>query len=136
MKKISMLNKDDMTVQEGFDKLIRIKKAKNLSPDTISHYQVQFRYFAEFFNVALPCSEITSDTYYEYIEYLKETRNINAITMNSYLGTVRSILYYFMEEGYMNKFPIKLLKAEKKIKETYTDNELEIILKKPNLKTC
>ena len=36
----------------------------------------------------------------------------------------------------MQNFKIELLKAEKKIKETYTDNELEKILKKPNLKTC
>jgi len=41
-----------------------------------------------------------------------------------------------MEEGYMDRFTIKLLKAEKKIKETYTDDELSKILQKPNIKTC
>ena len=136
MEKIRMACNTDTTVQEGFDKLIRIKKAKSLSPDTISHYEIHFRYFSEFFNVLQPCSAITLDTYYEYIEHLKDTRNANSITINTYLGSLRSILYFFMEEGYMPKFTVKLLKAEKKIKETYTDEELSKILQKPNLKTC
>jgi len=41
-----------------------------------------------------------------------------------------------MDKGYMDKFAIKLLKKERKIKETYTDDELERILKKPDLKKC
>ena len=53
MKKISMHNKADVTVQEGFDKLIRIKKAKNLSPNSIKHYEVNFRYFIDI--PIIPC---------------------------------------------------------------------------------
>jgi len=56
--------------------------------------------------------------------------------MNTYLTGLRSIFNFFMEEGYMNKFKVELLKTEKKIKETYTDEELERILKKPNVKKC
>jgi len=41
-----------------------------------------------------------------------------------------------MDEGYMERFPIRLLKKESKIKETYTDDELNLLLKKPDLKTC
>jgi len=124
------------TVKQGFEKLMRIKKAKNLSPETLKHYETQYKYFSGFFDTSLPCSEITRDTYYEYIEYLKETRDINTTTLNTYLGDLRAILYFFMEEGYMQRFRIELLKAERKIKETYTDAELEKILKKPNTKKC
>ena len=41
-----------------------------------------------------------------------------------------------MEEGYLQRFKIKLPKADKRIKETYTDTELKKLLKKPNVKTC
>ena len=126
----------DMTMQEGFNRFIRVKKAKNLSPDSISHYERSLRYFRKFFDVSRLCSEITRDTYYEYIEYLKKAHNVNSITMNTYLGSLRTILYFFMEEGYMEKFPVKLLKRERKIKETYIDDELHLILKKPDLKCC
>lgn len=136
MEMLKLQKNIDMIARDGFGRFIRVKKAKNLSPDTISHYEIGFRYFAEFFDVSRPCSEIMPDTYYGYIEHLQTTRNANSITMNTYLGALRTILYFFMEEGYMEKFPIKLLKKEKKIKETYTDDELNLILKKPNIKTC
>jgi Site-specific recombinase XerD len=41
-----------------------------------------------------------------------------------------------MKLGYMQKFIIELLKAEEKIKETYSDSELPILLKKPDIKRC
>lgn len=46
------------------------------------------------------------------------------------------MLNYFMNNGFMEPFKIKLPKREKKIKETYTDQELERLLKKPDLKKC
>jgi len=33
-------------------------------------------------------------------------------------------------------FKIKLPKVDKPLKETYTDTELKILLRKPNVKTC
>jgi integrase/recombinase XerD len=117
MEKIRLQEKKGVTVQEGYNKLIRIKKVKNLSPDTLRHYENYFKYFSQFFDVTRPCSDITIDTYYEYIEHLRDTRDVNTITLNTYLRTLRTILYFFMEEGYMPRFSIKLLKAEKKIKE-------------------
>jgi len=41
-----------------------------------------------------------------------------------------------MENGSIPSFKIKLPKADKAIKETYTDEELRLLLKKPNLKKC
>jgi integrase/recombinase XerD len=38
-----------------------------------------------------------------------------------------------MEAGVISRFKIKLIHAEKKIKETYTDEELEKLLKKPDM---
>jgi len=38
--------------------------------------------------------------------------------------------------GYIEPFKITLLKAEKEIKETYTDSELMILLKKPKVSKC
>ncbi|MDR2559102.1 MAG: hypothetical protein LBC86_06120 [Oscillospiraceae bacterium] len=58
MEKIKMQRNDDISVQEGFNKLIRMKKAKNLSPDSIRHYETHFKYFADFFNASQPCKVI------------------------------------------------------------------------------
>ena len=65
-----------------------------------------------------------------------QNRGCNDITVQSYMRGVRCFCYYLMEEGYLQRFKIKLPKADKRIKETYTDTELKKLLKKPNVKTC
>jgi integrase/recombinase XerD len=133
---LKMKRNVSMTVQDGFERFIRIKKANNVSKETIIYYDRGFKYFSEFFDVSQNCDTITPDTYYDYIEHLHKTRTVNSITLNTYLGALRTLFYFFMEEEYMKRFSIKLLKKEKKIKETYTDEELNRVLAKPNLKTC
>ena len=73
---------------------------------------------------------------YSYLEHLQTTRNANDVTINTYLKALRTILYYFMEEGYMQSFKIELVRVENEIKETYTEEELEKLLRKPDIKKC
>jgi integrase/recombinase XerD len=41
-----------------------------------------------------------------------------------------------MKLDYLDEFKIQMLKTPDKVKETYTDDELKILLEKPNLKNC
>jgi integrase/recombinase XerD len=41
-----------------------------------------------------------------------------------------------MEMDYLQNFKITIPKVDKKLKETYTDSELAVLLKKPDLKMC
>ena len=127
---------EKMTTKEAFEKFIRYKKIKNLSPDSIRTYENDFKYFSEFYNSSRLCSDITREVIYSFIEYLKENKNVNQVTIHSYMTHVRAVLYYFMEEGYTRKFTIEMPKKEKTIKPTYTDKELVKLLEKPNLKKC
>jgi len=129
-------NNTGIPVQEAYDKFIRLKKLKKLSPESISYYDNGFRYFGEFFDLARPCADINKETMYSYLEHLQTTRNANDVTINTYLKSMRTILYYFMVEGYMQRFKIELVRVEKEIKETYTEEELEKLLRKPDLKKC
>ena len=124
------------TAKEGFERFIRIKKRNNLSPETIRYYDDCFRYFGEFWDLSQECSKITIDTYYDYIEHLQTNKEANTTTINSYLRGLRTIIYFFMEEGHTKQFKMHLLKSQKQIKGTYTEDELEKLLKKPNLKKC
>ena len=107
-------NSSSISAQEAYEKFIRLKKLKKLSPESISYYDNGFRYFGEFFDITCQCAQITRETIYSYLEHLQTTRNANGITINTYLKALRTILYYFMEEGYMQRFKIELVKAEKK----------------------
>jgi len=125
-----------MTVQDCFDKFMRVKRLQKLAPDTIRYYESCFNRFKKYFNAEQPCSMITKDIYYDYIEYLGNNTNANTVTINTYLRGVRAILYYFMEEGYTKQFKVEMLRQKKTIKETYSEADLEKLLKKPDLKKC
>lgn len=136
MKKIEMSKKSNITINEAFELFIRKCKVKNLTDLSISSYEKKIIHFYEFLDKNLPITVVNSDTVDNYILWLRENTEANDITINSYLRTVRAFLYYCMECNYIPSFKINLIKAEKKIKETYTDEELIRLLQKPDTANC
>ena len=136
MNKISLKVSNDATLRECFSDYIGKCEARNLSERTIGIYRIHFRIFQRFIaDDSFLTKKINPDTVDGFIRYLKG-RGCNEITIQSYLRDIRAFLYYCMEQGTIERFKIRLPKADKKIKETYTDDELEKLLKKPNLKKC
>lgn len=122
------------TVSQAFDEFLRWCKVKNLSPHTIKFYEVQFKEFLKFYQ-SNDLQGITSDTINQYILYLRE-KGISDVTVNTYVRALRVIFYHWMDLGYIERFKVKLPKAEKKVKQTYTDEELALLLEKPDLRKC
>jgi len=111
----------------------RLQRIKNLSGETIKLYQYQFNVFHRFLDdETFLISDVTLATVNGFILELL----CNDVTVNTYLRGLRAFLYYCMEMDYMADFKIRIPKVDKKLKETYTDSELNVLLKKPNLKTC
>ena len=131
-----MSKKSTLTIQEAFELFIRKCKIKNLTDLSISSYEKKMVHFYEFIDKNEPITSITKDTIDNYILFLRENTEANDITINSYLRSVRAFLYYCMECNYIPSFKISLIKAEKKIKETYTDDELARLLAKPDKNKC
>jgi len=127
----------DITFSELVNELVRFKRLRNLSPRSIDFYEDCGRYFGGFLGEGVMCESITEDTYYDYIEHLDETKpDLKAATLRSYLTGVRAILYYGMKKGYIKQFSVELPKADEVVKETYTDPEIKLLLKKPDIKTA
>ena len=124
-----------ITINEAFEQFIRAKSNMNLSQESITYYQGVMKYFTEFFSGEKYCYDVTLDVVEGYTAYLK-SRNISSVTVNTYLRGLRAILYFFMERDYMPKFKVKLIRQEKKVKNTYTDAELKLLLAKPDVKKC
>ena len=138
MEKIKMqpTRPQDVLITDAFTNFMEKCKAKNLSEKTLGIYQLHFKIFCEFLNdPRKKASEITQDSLDGFIRYLQK-RGCNDITVQSYMRGIRCYCYYFMDQGYLKPFKIHLPKADKRIKETYTDEELKKLLKKPNIKTC
>jgi integrase/recombinase XerD len=118
-----------------FEQFIIFCKVKNLSKETLKYYREQWDYFKKFHSDDNPAS-INQQLIEDYIIYLRELPFLSDMSVNTRLRGLRAILNYFIEKEYINKVSVKLIKAEKKIKETFTDDQLRRILKKPNPKKC
>lgn len=81
-------------------------------------------------------ADITIDEVDDFTVHLKTEHNVKDISVVSYLRSVRAFLYYCMECNYMTSFKIHLPKAQKDIKETYSNEELERLLNKPDINSC
>lgn len=140
MKKISMNNNNSnnskINLDEGYDQFIKYCKVRNLRIATLKHYDNTMLSVYKFIQPKTPINSITSDTVDEFILYCRNQLTIKDVTINTYVRTLRTILYYFMRLGYMKEFKIPNVKFDRHIIETYSDEELKLLLKKPNLKTC
>lgn len=120
------------TIEECFTIYLRKCEVKNISPKTLKVYNTHIKDFIKRSNTTL-IADVTETTIDNYILDKRSNTTCNAISINSYLRSVRAFLYWCMEQGYLTPFRIAIPKAEKKIKETYTDYELSLLLAKPNV---
>ena len=126
-----------MTLEKAFEEFICERKVLKLSEATIKAYTDKFNDFTRFFSAENLCSDVTPATIFKFVEFL-QTRNpdIKTTTINTNLRHLRASFYHFMEQGYMSRFTIKMLKCEKELIETYSEAELERLLKRPDKKSC
>jgi len=127
------------SLEDGLEEFKTECKVKNLSNDTIGYYEENFGYFRDFLNDTFKDldikNDISSQTIKNYIVYMKD-KDLKETTINIRLRGIRSILYYFMDNNYIDNFKIQLLKQDETIPEVYTDEEIQKLLKKPNIKKC
>lgn len=132
-RKTIELFEGEKTLDKCLDEFILNCEVKNLRPATIKFYKDYINIFFKFMPYKTLASEINKETIDNYILYLKNKTNENDRTINSNLNAIRSFFKFCQKLGYIEKFNIPKIKADKSIIIPYTDQELEILLKKPNL---
>ncbi|MBR5872038.1 MAG: tyrosine-type recombinase/integrase [Oscillospiraceae bacterium] len=136
MDKIKMNHKMDKTFEEGFEEYVLDMKARNLRQGTISHYKEAIKQIYKRIPPTTMISTFSKRTMKEFYVALRESGNLNDISMGTYARDLKTIMRFFMREGYLEYFEIKIPKADQSPIQTYTDEELRKLLKKPNLKEC
>lgn len=129
-QQITMRKTKNLTIGEAWKLFIRKCRAKNLSENTLSTYGLHYSILCAFTPADTPLKEMNSDTVDVFVFFIRENYNINDVTVNYYLRSVRTCLYYCMDCNYIESFMIRMTKVEKKVEETYTHEELERLLKK------
>ena len=129
-------NRPKITLDEGFKQFINYCRVRNLREDTIKHYEGTMRSIYKFIEPKTLIKDINEGTVDSFTLYLQNELEVKDVTINTYLRGLRTVLYYFMRMGYMEEFKIATYRFDKTIIETYTDEELKILLKKPNMNKC
>ena len=128
--------KANPTIQQAFERFQKYNRLKNLSQGSLDFYAAKGRSFFRFLgDTEQPIHTITEKTVEDYIFYMKDQK-LQDTTINTNLRMVRAFLYWCMEKGYLEQFSIKLVRADDPIKEPYTTDELQKLLKEPDCKTC
>ena len=143
-KRINFFNegaiRNELTLEEGFEKFINHKIALSKADETIKYYTQRFAKFSLYIEKETSVKyvhEIAEDNIDDYIAYMRgKNPNLSNVTINNHLRAIRCALYYFMEKGYMGYFKIQLTKTKKNPKAGYTYEEQEKLLKKPDINKC
>lgn len=135
MEKIKMARGVTLTFEEGCDKYLENCRHRNLREGTINHYRQSYLYFFKYFDPKMPIEDIDEQTYKDYVVHLKSTLD-NDVSINSYLRDLITTLHFFMNEGWLSHFKMQAIKVDKSHVETYSEQELQVLLKKPNVKKC
>lgn len=139
MSKEIKMNKKSGSVglDEAFKEFKQYSKAKNLSNSTINYYEYNYSRFKKFLkrkNIEY-INEVDYKVVQNFTLYLNNNIE-NGISVNTILRAIRAFLYYCMKLDYIDDFKVEMIKAKKKVKETYSDSELELLLKKPDINDC
>jgi len=93
-----------------------------------------YKLFIEFFGDGRLVKEIDDNTAIDFLIYLKDTRpNSAQNTLCTHMRGIRAIFKYFMKCGYIPIFTVSLPTVEETIKEVYSPEEIQLLIKKPKI---
>ena len=134
-RKQIILSTKSITFEEGFKEYLNNCKLKNLREATITHNINGYKAITKYIPADTPIEIITKTTYDDMIIAMRNS-GIKDSTLYIYCSDFRKFINYFIEQNYLVPFTVAMPKVDKTSKDTYTDEELKRLLKKPNLKTC
>ena len=133
MAKIKLIKNNSITWEQGYKLFIHEHcELRNLRPSTIKHYNeiMTYSWYKYYDKNNLLCDLSQSDLD-NYITYLKNT-NISSTTINIYLKAIKSIIRFYKSKKFIEyNLSLSLIRADTEPIETYTDEEIKILLKKP-----
>lgn len=129
--------KSAKTVREAVEEFLEFKEAENLSPKTLSAYKYNISRFEAFLDEKNICltTDINEKLIISFMVFLKK-KIANQSSINNVLRENKVFLLYCMKKGYIETFSISIPKEEEKLKDTYSLDELERLLEKPDVSTC
>lgn len=132
MSKIQM--KASRTVAEIFGDFIMSRKAKGLSDKTVLSYKSHLKSIRNHLDIDMPIDDLSKNDLENMVASMRDS-GLATNSISSYVRVFKTFLSWCNDEE-ITDLNMKKYKSEETIKETYTDKELNVLLKKPNIRTC
>lgn len=128
-KKLSMQAQESASVEERFQQFLSASAARGLSDKTLKTYQTHFHCISKHLDTSAPLSSLTKTDMENMIASMRAS-GLSANSISSYIRAFKSFLAWCSDEGYAS-FSIPSFKPKDTVKETYSDEEIERLLKRP-----
>jgi integrase/recombinase XerD len=128
-------NDNSETLQEGFKRFILDLTCRNASKKTLDNYNFELNKFIKHVGTDALCSTMSNEIVQGYNKYLRG-KYTNIASINTALRGSRTFLNFLHKEGYCNKIQVQLMKEQEKVRDCYTQQELEVLLKNPSIRNC
>jgi len=133
MKKISMKNSgDNNSVAEVFERFVKASLAKGVSERTVKTYRGHFKSMSRHLDIGMALNELNNDVVNSMIVSMRSS-GLAHNSISSYTRVLRTFFNWCDAEG-LRVPAIPKLNDKETIKDTYTDEELKALLRKPSKK--
>ncbi|MBQ9968252.1 MAG: site-specific integrase [Oscillospiraceae bacterium] len=121
------------TTEEVFSAFLSAAASRGVKDKTLNTYKQHFRSISKRLDTSIPIKDLSKSDLDDMIFQMRNS-DLSPQSINSYTRTLKVFLSWCNEEGF-STLNIKIFKAAEAIKETYSDEELLKLLKKP-LASC
>ena len=132
-RKITMNASSYKSVAEVFEDFVISQTAQGLSPVTLTNYRHHFHSISRHLDISQSMDALTKNKLEAMVVSMRQS-GLAHNSISSYCRVLRTFLGWCEREG-MTVPPMPHIKDKETVKESYTDEELEAILKRPN-KNC
>lgn len=129
-KKITMFSTESSSIQERFEQYLSAASAKGLSSKTLKTYRQHFHCISKHLDITVPLSSLSRAQVDATIVSMRNS-GLSANSISSYLRAFNSFLTWCRENGYSG-LTVPNYKPKETVKETYSDSELSLLLKRPS----
>ena len=110
------------------DLFLQAKKVEGCSPQTIKYYQSGIQKISD--QIQKPFPQITTEDLRNYLDSYQERNSPSRVTLDNIRRIMSTFFSWLEDEEYIVKSPVRRIKRVKTIsaiKETFTDEQIEII---------
>ena len=128
-QKITMYSTQKVSIEERFEQFLSAAAASGFSEKTLKMYREHLHCISKHLDISQPLSILTKAQLESAVASMRKS-GLSANSISSYMRAFKSFLSWCDRENYAH-VAAPVYKQKDTVKETYTDDELKKVLKKP-----